>query len=326
MGRPAASTKDASMTAPKRSLGARQRKALIEQIESACQVQGVTMDISICPSDSQATAYFGHAKRGGIEIWLSWIESTIPGNGARAMQTLVELADEHDFVIRACVDDDGSGKLTSYYERFGFYRDPAGGDIVERVPFPSQEEAIHQWVERSLVTRDGLVGGEPLVVFHGTKERFPLSGMEASARGSFGRGCYFAGDELQARNYMSEPDEGVVLKAVLRMRRPYRHSIREPQQIDTWGEGLVLDIFEPAKAQEIIDAALKSEEPGFDGVIAERLLEMGHDGIIATYQDGTQEFVAFAPYQVREVMLPARELRAEHEALEPGAERERLRA
>lgn len=314
------------MTTQKRSLSASQRKVLLAQIEAACQVPGVEMEISICPSDSQATAYFGHAKRGGIEIWLGWIESTIPGNGARAMQTLVELADEHDIVIRACVDDDGSGKLTPYYERFGFYRDPAGGDIVERVPFPSQREAIRQWMEKSLVTQDGLAGGEPLVVFHGTQERFPLSAMEASERGSFGRGFYFAGDEVQACNYMNAPEEGVVLKAVLRMRRPYRHTIREPQQVDAWGEGLVLDIFEPARAQEILDAALKSTEPGFDGVIAERLMELGHDGIVATYEDGTREFVAFASYQVREVMLSARQLRPEHEASAPETQRQRCSA
>ncbi|MDZ4130014.1 MAG: hypothetical protein U1E02_38480, partial [Hydrogenophaga sp.] len=282
---------------------------VLRTLRSACRLEGFEIELSLLKPDQYAMSYFGHAEFGGAEVWISWIESSVPGRGFEAMRRLCQAADDHDVVLRLSPEDHGSGKLIALYERLGFERDPAGGENMERVPQLSRERALRQWLDKSVVTASSVPGDAPRVVYRGTA---PLNVV---TRGSFGAGLYFAGDEAQAAQYAG--NRGEVLPYHLNLKNPYLFSIREPQVVDSWGEGLVRDIFEPGSADRLIEQALHDPQGGFGPEIEERLRELGHDGVVATYSDGTQEFVAFRQTQVRpasEHVLPEREV-ARSEAL-----------
>lgn len=269
-------------------------------LKTAARIQGVHIDLVRLSPDRHALDYFGHASTGGSEVWVQWIESSIPGRGFEAMRRLCQAADEHNVVVRLDAEDNGSGKLVALYERLGFDRDPAGGSGMERIPLPSRERALAQWMEKGVITTTGEPGGPALVVYRGTPAGAPA--LASSDRGSFGAGIYFAGDEAQAAQYAA--GGGEVRQYHLRMGRPYRHAIREPRIVDVWGEGLVQDIFPPDMAAQLIEQALRGTLPGFGREIGDRLREMGHDGVVASYPDGTQELVAFDPHQVRAASAP----------------------
>lgn len=72
----------------------------------------------------------------GPEVWIEWLESSRKGAGAEAMHKLMTAADETNTLIRGSMDDDGTNRLEGYYAQFGFVRDPAGGDTIERLPKP----------------------------------------------------------------------------------------------------------------------------------------------------------------------------------------------
>lgn len=55
------------------------------------------------------------------------------GAGGRALQALIEEADRQGALIRLYVDY-AEERLFGYYAQFGFEHDPAGGEIMERLP------------------------------------------------------------------------------------------------------------------------------------------------------------------------------------------------
>ena len=112
------------------SLG-RDRQAVADRLARSAATDGVTLDVAPLTQDENAAQFFGHA---GPEVWLDWISASRKGAGAEAMSKLVGEADRTNTLLRLSPDDDGSGKLFDYYSRFGFQRDPAGGDIMERLP------------------------------------------------------------------------------------------------------------------------------------------------------------------------------------------------
>ena len=110
------------------------RRAVLAELRSAAETNGVVMKLSRLKKNEHAAAYWDHD---GPEVWVKWLESSRKGAGAEAMSKLVAAADKTNTLLRANVaDDNGSGGLFRYYERFGFERDPAGGDIIERPPVP----------------------------------------------------------------------------------------------------------------------------------------------------------------------------------------------
>lgn len=56
---------------------------------------------------------------------------------------------------------------------------------------------------------------------------------------------------------------------------------------------MVNEIFSAEDAEIILNKILSSKIPGIGDEIYEKLRELGHDGIIASYSDGTQEIIAF---------------------------------
>lgn len=106
-------------------------QAMLDEMRSAAKTDGVELRICKLQKNAHAAQYWDHD---GPEVWLQWIESRIKGAGALALQKLIEVADRHNVMLRAALDDDGSGRLKYYYAQFGFRLDPAGGEIIERPP------------------------------------------------------------------------------------------------------------------------------------------------------------------------------------------------
>lgn len=67
------------------------------------------------------------------EVWLETLHASFPGQGAIFLGRLTQKADELDVNLRLICDDDGSGKLTELYERFGFQLDLTGNAVMTRL-------------------------------------------------------------------------------------------------------------------------------------------------------------------------------------------------
>lgn len=167
--------------------------------------------------------------------------------------------------------------------------------MITNSPKAELPAGFEDWFSESRITETWKAGGKPIRVYHGTRQAF--SRFRVSERGSFGSGIYFASTRAQAELFGGEDDNTIVMEAFLLMRRPYHFRIREPEIIDTWGEGLVLDLFEAEKAKAIIQDSFNSDGQ-FGKEITEHLSALGHDGIVATFSDGSQELVVFEPGQV----------------------------
>ena len=178
---------------------------------------------------------------------------------------------------------------------------------VQRTP------EFQQWFEGSQVVDEN---GQPLVVYHGTGadiEAFDpaMTGRNADS-GFLGTGVYFSdrGDiasyyTQMAGNAFGSPN---VMPVYLSMRNPFM-----------WGEkgqgvrGLVMR-GEPLPP-EIHDEVIRrtgfefdpNAEPDFamerilSDVVREVLMEMGYDGVIATFDGRPGEFVAFRPEQIKSI-------------------------
>lgn len=103
------------------------------------QTPGVSLELCPLASDQHATEAFSHD---GPQVWIAWIESEAKGAGAQCMEKLVAAADHANVVLRCSPDDDGSGKLQGYYQRFGFRADPAGGEVMERAPAARKPDQV----------------------------------------------------------------------------------------------------------------------------------------------------------------------------------------
>lgn len=121
-------------------------RALVEQVQRMCRVPGVELKLHPLQGDQHACATFGFA---GPQVWIQWLQASIPGAGAVTMQKLVDLCDRLGILLRLHCDDAGSDLLYAYYERFGFLRDPAGGEIMERLPRRASEVAAGEAVPGS---------------------------------------------------------------------------------------------------------------------------------------------------------------------------------
>lgn len=90
----------------------------------------ISILFSLLKHDEHACQYFDH---NGPEIWLEWIERTggKKGDGRRALEAILAVADEKNVLVRLFADDEA---LFEYYASLGFERDPAGGEIMERLP------------------------------------------------------------------------------------------------------------------------------------------------------------------------------------------------
>lgn len=120
--------------------------------------------------------------------------------------------------------------------------------------------------------------------------------LRPSRRGSFGSGLYFA-DKACATQYAGPG--GSVWEVKLSWQNPFRctATIENDYDLDNPAVPLVLAIFSKSEAEALIRQA--SETDGqFGPEIQERLRGLGHDGIFASYEDGSFEVVVFQAEQV----------------------------
>lgn len=77
-------------------------------------------------------------------------------------------------------------------------------------------------------------------------------------------------------------------------------SLEHDYDLDSPAVPLIEQIFSVETAIELITRAIETD--GYFGVeIQQRLEQLGYDGLVATYPDGSYEVVAFSPAQVLNV-------------------------
>lgn len=103
-------------------------------------------------------------------------------------------------------------------------------------------------------------------------------------------------DRKAAAEYAG-PD-GIVMSLAVTLSRPYRYSATFDHDLDfdSAAVGLVHQVL-PDEADSMIAASMQSDGL-LDGRIQAALEALGYDGIIATYEDGSQEIIAFHPEQI----------------------------
>ena len=131
-----------------------------------------------------------------------------------------------------------------------------------------------------------------IAAFHGTKHRFET--FKASPRGHFGSGIYMA-DRKAAEEYAG-PD-GIVMSLAVTLARPYHYAATFDHDLDfdSAAVDLVRQVL-PDQADALIRASMHSDGL-LDDSIQTALQLLGFDGLIVTYEDGSQEIVAYSPHQ-----------------------------
>jgi len=137
--------------------------------------------------------------------------------------------------------------------------------------------------------------GAPLVVYHGTQAKFDT--FQSSSRGSLGSGIYFA-NENTARDY----GDGKVKAVYLKMTNPFRYAAdfeAEPDlDFESEAVPLIRQLFPEKTGHYLILRSMQTD--GMFGPEVEReIRKLGHDGIIATYEDGSVTWVVYEPNQIK---------------------------
>lgn len=115
--------------------------------------------------------------------------------------------------------------------------------------------------------------------------------MARSTEGTFGSGLCLADFEC-AKCFSG--DFGLVAEVRVKMAKPFHYSV--PEDNSKFGDLPAIPLVEqlfPLTANKIIHQVVQSGGYYFGSVIEEALIAMGHDGLIVTFHDGSQEIVAF---------------------------------
>lgn len=172
--------------------------------------------------------------------------------------------------------------------------------------FASNGLPVHEnfsaWFGQSVLVDES---GEPLVLYHGTTKAIDI--FELSPEGSFGAGIYLAPDPETADLFtpQSGEDGENIVPVYVRMERPFRvnacYEAGEAYDLDSQAIELVTAIFGEDEARNLINAT-REGSGHFGAEIRDRLLDLGHDGIIARYPDGSLEYVALFADQIKSAL------------------------
>lgn len=155
------------------------------------------------------------------------------------------------------------------------------------------KENFNAWFAGSKVVNDN---GEPKVVFHGTHKEFDV--FKPSPSGTYGPGIYFADTDSSAAEYGATR----VVEAFLNLKNPWIVSAdygSEAAQVEEIDSPLVDDLLLLPTGRRLLNIAKINEFGHFGQALQDQLVKLGHDGIVATYPDGSKEIVAFRPEQVK---------------------------
>lgn len=152
------------------------------------------------------------------------------------------------------------------------------------------------WFGASLAARRD---GTPVVLYHGTAATFDA--FRLSDRGSFGAGIYLTAEKTAAQTYGEAEDGAHVVEVYARFLAPYRYradyAAGEAIDFDSYAVPLVRELM-GAKADRLLAASMDSDGK-FGPELRDALLARGHDSLIVTYDDGSTEFVALHPGQIK---------------------------
>lgn len=158
------------------------------------------------------------------------------------------------------------------------------------------------WFGSSVLVDDA---GDPLVLYHGTTHQ--IDAFDLSEEGSFGAGIYLAPNPETADLFTPQSGETGenILPVYVRMERPFyvkaRYEDGDAYDLDSQAIGLVTAIFDEDEAKSLINIAREGSGL-FGGEIRDRLIDLGHDGIIARYPDGSLEYVALFADQIKSAL------------------------
>lgn len=133
-------------------------------------------------------------------------------------------------------------------------------------------------------------------LYHGTNRRFKK--FVPSADGLFGAGIYLTDDAEDAMQY---GDRLAVVEANLV--RPFYtvadYAISEAYDVDTPAGRLILDVLGEIDGSAALRRMATAPDFGIGGLVTDRLLAVGHDGIVARWSNGIEHVIAFRADQVR---------------------------
>jgi hypothetical protein len=158
---------------------------------------------------------------------------------------------------------------------------------------PTESTSFKRWFGGSKMVD---ANGEPKTFFHGTFYKFDT--FAASERGSFGSGMYFAPNEDTAQMFA---DGGHVVPVYLKLLNPMQvAAVPEPGydlDFDCYAVPFIREIF-GVKASRVLKRSMEND--GLFGIdVTKKVKSLGHDGLIVTYPDGSQEIVAYEPNQIK---------------------------
>jgi hypothetical protein len=179
---------------------------------------------------------------------------------------------------------------------------PASSDPLGR-PTLADGPAFRAWFGDSKVV-DG--EGRPLVVYHGTTQDFgAAAAFRASERGTFGAGIYFASSPEMASEWAIGHDGGRIMPVQLSITRPFHtradYAVGEDRDVDSPAVPLIEAVFGHDSAA-VIETLRNTEDGHLGEAVRQRLKELGYDGIVATYSDGSREYIAFRPEQIKSAL------------------------
>ncbi|MDE6493061.1 MAG: hypothetical protein K2L50_00565 [Bacteroidales bacterium] len=182
---------------------------------------------------------------------------------------------------------------------------------VDRITSPSRQEAnsLSDIKDKRLLSIlqtdaskvvDG--NGEPLVVYHGTPNKFTIFdashiGETSGDRGLFGAGFYFNPSSTYVKNVFAAGVNGNVMPVFLNIRNPYVVEDHDIHELSKFLGGISekdIDLFkryDPTTQIKVLSA--KKED-----ILTENLKKAGYDGVKTKDYDPAQ-LVAFSPTQIK---------------------------
>ena len=144
--------------------------------------------------------------------------------------------------------------------------------------------------------------GEPLVVWHGTDADFTVFdkakiGSSTNNKGIFGNGFYMTEESSYASYYnrsdgrINKDGRGNVMPLFVSLKNPFDWSAPDAVRVAEAAG------FPKSRIKDSKLLPLTEEKQILS--FTENLKKSGHDGVVFTFDDGTREFVAFEPEQIK---------------------------
>jgi GNAT superfamily N-acetyltransferase len=236
-------------------------------------------------------------------IHLSFIRSLEKntGGGRDALKWFCGLADKYGVEIdlnAKPVGDDGLSlnKLRAWYMRNGFVPDEYGDDDMVRLPKGKDSNRLKLHGEMKEIPFDKKsstkIAKTYSNLYHGTNADFTT--FQISPRGSLGSGVYLT-DNRESASLWGD----TLYRCKVELKNPYfadaNFEIGEEFDFDSEAVPTLLHFLGEGTT---IEAIASSSDGMFGSELTQAIKNQGYDGIVATYEGGTINVIAFDPAQV----------------------------